>query len=418
MRSLLSSFGLLALLLAGCGDKDKDGGNDGTDTADTAADTDTDTGVDTGDTALDSGDTGAPPLPNTGYWGPPVLAAVVAPTSGGDASVVLIDPSAGTTTTVSGLAVKSGSKLDCSAEAVFVLESHGDAAEDDRVIRVDPASGAYDAWSVGATFNPQDVALVMGQFWVVVKSRSRILTFAPDGTEGAPVSLADDADADGSPEAVGIKEVGENAYVALARVNQSTGAYEGARLLEMDPEARTVSRRVDLAGVSPSGQMSVGPESVYVHFGSTRDTSGTSQDDGSVEAISQETLASEGLVLEDASADRIQQAAWLDPRGAGVWMAYNEATAPKVGYFVFGEVGVPTSWPRDHEVAGLGELDASLWLGENGDDGAFARVRETGTGEVMQEIALGAGSRIDSFAVCVPGLSPPRPDTGDTAATP
>lgn len=419
MRPLFPMLGSLALLLAGCGDDDKEGGNGGDDTGDTAAaDTDTDdTGTDTDDTGLDTGDTGAPPLPVTGYWGPPMLAAVVSPTSGGDASVVLIDPGTGATTTVPSLTVATTSKLDCAAEALFVLESNGNASVSDRVVRVNPVSGESDAWTVGATFAPQDIAFVMGQFWLAVKSRSRLLTFTVDGAEGAPVSIADDADADGSPEAVGVSEVNQKVYVVLARVNQSTQAYEGARLLELDPAARTVDRRVDLSGKAPSGRIAGSPDTLYVHFGSTRDTSGVSQDDGAVEAIAVDTLASEGLVLEDATTDRVQQAAWLDPRAGGIWLAYNEATVPLVGRFVFG-TGTPTSWPRDNDVAGLGELDSKLWLGENGTDGAAVRVRNTGSGAVEQEIALGADKRIDAFTVCVPGLSPPRPDTGDTGARP
>ena len=298
---------MVSLFLLACSGGD-DSKPPGTDTADADTDTDTDTDADTDvdtdteDTAKDTaetGDTDPPPVRiETGYIGPARIAMIVdgATGSGTDPSnIVLIDPTDGSSHTVSGVTVRSDSLLDCAGDGIFALESRASDGGTDRLVRVGPDDYSWTEWSLGNNFQPRDIGAVGPVYWVANFAKNRLSVFESTGGSGAFIDLTAYADSDGVPEATGVYAAGTKVYVTLARQTGST--FNGAQLLEYDTETSVFSRTVDLTGTYPSGKMLKVGETLMVHHRGSTSTA----TDGGVESIDLAAFSSGGLLVSDAT---------------------------------------------------------------------------------------------------------------------
>ena len=391
--------------------KGEDTSKEGDTDTDTDADTDSDTDADT-DTDTDT----APPAPAayTGYLGPTRIALLVDGATGSGlnpSSVVLYDPATGTSSTVSGLTVRGDALLDCAGDAVFVLESRGADGLTDRILRVDPTAATYAEWNLGSNFQPRDVALVLDEYWVANWGKSRLSTFDADGTAGPFFSLDAYADADGIPEANGIFVSGPTAYVTLAR-QSADGTQNGAKVLEIALDSKTVTRSADLAGNYPSGKMLGSADALFVHLRSTPSPDGSLATDGGVERVETAGFTSEGLFVEDATAANRQTAASLDPFQFAAWFGRtNSSGAAEVAAVALLDGTPLQTWPVADQVTGIGAADGTLWTAETPFTGGSSALvgREPFDGTETTRVAQSGVVR--GFATCVQS-SEPVVDTG------
>lgn len=229
--SIVTSLFLAAL---GCTTDSESGDTtDTSDTSDTDTGTDTDTGNDTdtghtGETGHtgDTGDTGDhPPLPTTGYFGPPTVGVLISDGAGG-ASLVLLDPIAGTTTAVSGVAAETDDVLGCGGQYVWVL---GDDAWG--VSARDGSLGA--TLTLDDTYAPQVLAYNAPNFWLGGLGSANVLSFDETGTAGSSIDLSSAADADGKPEVVAFVQNEAGLLAVLRRQNGSSYDASGVAVLDL-----------------------------------------------------------------------------------------------------------------------------------------------------------------------------------------
>jgi hypothetical protein len=429
-------MGRLNLLLAlsplfACtgGTPTKDGLVADTDTAtdadtDTDSDSDTDKDTDTDDTDTDheTGDTDVPPSGvDTGYYGPTRLIFVVdgATGSGTDpATVIVYDPATATSTPVSGLTVRGDALVDCAGDSLFVLEARSADGLDDRILRIDPETATSTEWALGNNFRPTDITAVGDGFWVANWGKSRLSTFDAAGAAGPFVQLADQADADGIPEANGLALDGPVMYVTLARQGQTDGSFNGARVIVVDTTTRAVTRSVDLVGRYPSGRMAAAAGSLHVGLQSTTASGGVVNADGGLERIALDSFATAGLESDDSATSVTETAAAFDPGSGTAWTATIDATGgAMVNAFSLLGGTAAQRWPVFNRVAGLGVADGTLWLAENpftGEDGVVVQ-RSVEAGE--EQARLPQDGHVRSLAVCMTGTPGSPPDTGGGAET-
>jgi hypothetical protein len=434
MRLMSLSFVCFASLLAACGGPKEDTGDDPVDTdtdTDSGGDTDTDTDTDSGDTDTDtdtdSGDTDSgdtdtdtgpdEPLPNTGYYGPTLVVAIVAdgPTPDAAARLVAIDPLDPATVLELESGLRADAHVDCADSFVFALETRSATSESDRAIGFDVAGGNRVEWDLGSNFRPSDVAVGGTGPWVASEGKARIEALRPDGTSDPIVNLADQADADGIPEVMGLYTGDGVVYAVLARVTQGTNAPNGPRLLELSAGTGAVLRVAELPSAGsriPSGQMNLRADTVDVHYGATVGSGGSVSDDAGLERVALGGFTSTGTLLDDSGSGRAQVAAWFDSRGETAWLAWTESGAPNVGAFKLVDGAPQQRWPSPESVVGLGLLTGTVWVGANPFDGTDGVIVARNAADGAERSRTTLGGRVADFALCERGAPPARDDTG------
>ncbi len=126
----------------------------------------------------------------------------------------------------------------------------------DNVTIVDPVTFTVTAQvSTGGGSNPQDVAVLGDELFVVALSLPYLLVYdltdltAPPTTIGLPVAMP--LDADGTPEAASIAIVGGRAYVTMQHLESFVPAGPGS-VTVIDLATHTVERTFSLANANPT----------------------------------------------------------------------------------------------------------------------------------------------------------------------
>ncbi|MSQ01745.1 MAG: hypothetical protein EXR71_07610 [Myxococcales bacterium] len=358
--------------------------SDTADTADTGTDTGTDTGNDTGDTA----DTD-PPLPESGYFGPPVV-LVLADDGSGGAEVHLIDPSTATATVVSGVVASPAATLGCAGQYAWVMSDSaiGISARMQAVART---------LALDVGFGPQAVAYQAPNTWFGGTGSASVVAFDEAGAASASIDLVSLADGDGKPDVMGFVSGPTGVAAVLARVNRTSGTYEpsGVALLDFTGTGSIASSGFISGG--NAGRDSVGtPDGVLMALEPHGGTGVT------LEIFDTSTLASGGEVLDLTGATYVGMT--TGDNDGTVWIATKASGVVTVTHHLADGSAVSTI-----TTGTSGDLLAiappNLWSGE----GTSVVPYEVTTGTVGTPIDI--GSTIYAMAACLP--PPMIPDTGE-----
>ena len=133
---------------------------------------------------------------------------------------------------------------------------------------VDTASFAVEAqFSVGEpTANPQDVAVLGDQAWIVYLAEPSVKVFDLSDTAAAPTTIALPkiaADLDGNPDAASIAIVGGKAYVTVQHLEMFAPAASG-QVVVIDTATRTVTTTLDLPEQNPTNFLRAHGDTLFV----------------------------------------------------------------------------------------------------------------------------------------------------------
>lgn len=329
------------------------------------------------DSGLPPDDTSTPaPDASVRYFGADRVVVITA------TSAQIVDPTTGVASPISG-ATDLGTQpvVSCSGDSIWILDSKTDGS-DDRALRVDPTTGTVTAvWTLGAYVRPTDLIVVGDYFWITTYGKPRIYVANADGPTGGYIDLDAWADADGNPEAMGGRNLGDQTALVLGRVGQSDGSRNGARLVVLNNNNYASEQEVELVGNTPTGQILANDDTIWLEVKSTI-SGATAATDGGIERVSRTWWTTDGLFVQDATDGRTTTVASFDQLGSVVWRGYAPSTGGEwVGVWNLTDGNAMQSYSLAARPVGLGTIGGNtLWVGENGFDnisGALVSRRST-----------------------------------------
>ena len=396
---LLCASTLLVLACDSEGDSDKEETGGGSETATDTADTAGDTGKDT-DTGFDTGDTSQPVLPDSGYFGPPII-MVLADDGAGGAKAYLVDPTTNVATVVPDLSVSKTAVMACAGQMIWALDNQGGSVTDNAYGVEGRTIAISKTLALGAGFAAQSALYTSSTYWFGGLGSASLLSFDDAGTAGASVDLSSLADSDGSPEVTRLLNAEGTIVAILRRQDTTKGSYEKSMVAKIDLSTQTITSSGTLAGMNAGRTASGVPGGVAVEM------LPVASDGGGIEMFDLTANASGGRSLEYGEADRI--ASFSTGNDGTSWVALREGGTTAAHHYLPDGSELDSGFTVAPTVDALAAAPGYLYVGEGS-----TLVPYSGDGAAGSAIAI--GSKVLAVHSCQPPSRPP--DTGDTAVSP
>lgn len=299
---------MYALALFACiQDPPKDDGS-GHDLDDTAVDSgDTGAPDDSGETAEETGETAQETAEETGDSGEDT-----ATDTGEDLFLATwADWSAGTgtysawgwpsmTPIVAGAALPArDTHIDCDSDRIFLFGRN--TGTEDFIAQMDPTTATLgDTWTLDVDANPWDIDLIDGLYWVSLMNEARIDLYDGDGNVVETLDMTPYADSDGTAQPAATQEHGDYTYVVLAGYDETREAYGTPQLLQIETATRAVNWQIELEGHFVAGVGSVEGDEMILQVSATMEINPETHEmerrlDGGIEVIDLTGPTSSGL---------------------------------------------------------------------------------------------------------------------------